>query len=294
MGTAFNLLRRRTTREGTRRGADQARAKKKKKGKRRPRECTGGVGARKNEKGSKKSENRMRARRGGGGVERKRGARKQSALLWRFPTPQKELGSSSLPGPPSPHQRPPPHLPCPSSASATAASPWRATGGTWYPDTKVNGLGKTRSLADDLDAGPGIVRSRAASSCCDLLRFSPALLDLLFTPPLHLSRSSLHSKDRAAASNHMGNEREEERWVLGHPALGGNGQQEEKRGAAVAYGTQSSRVIPHPSTAWACGRLSREFGMGSPACATSMAVCVCGVLVGPYSLAPSRLPPLPP
>ena len=40
----------------------------------------------------------------------------------------------------------------------------------------------------------------------------------------------------------------------------------------MAYGTRGSRVIPHPSTNQAYGRLSSEFGMGSPACATSMAV----------------------
>lgn len=39
-----------------------------------------------------------------------------------------------------------------------------------------------------------------------------------------------------------------------------------------AYGTWSSRVIPHPSTNQAYERLRSEFGMGSPACATSMAV----------------------
>ena len=38
------------------------------------------------------------------------------------------------------------------------------------------------------------------------------------------------------------------------------------------YSTWVSRVIPHPSTDQAYGRLSCEFGMGSPACATSMAV----------------------
>ena len=41
-----------------------------------------------------------------------------------------------------------------------------------------------------------------------------------------------------------------------------------------AYGTRGSRVIPHPSTNQAYERLSSEFGMGSPACATSMAVYI--------------------
>lgn len=40
----------------------------------------------------------------------------------------------------------------------------------------------------------------------------------------------------------------------------------------TAYGTWGSQVIPHPSTNQAYGRLSSEFEMGSPACATSMAV----------------------
>jgi hypothetical protein len=48
------------------------------------------------------------------------------------------------------------------------------------------------------------------------------------------------------------------------------------------YGTRDSRVIPHPSTNRACERLSCEFGMGSPACATSMAVCQPNKLSGIY------------
>ena len=45
-----------------------------------------------------------------------------------------------------------------------------------------------------------------------------------------------------------------------------------KKKKKIAYGTWGSRVIPHPSTNQACGRLSSEFGMGSPAWASSMAV----------------------
>ena len=48
------------------------------------------------------------------------------------------------------------------------------------------------------------------------------------------------------------------------------------------YGTRDSRVIPHPSTNRACERLSCELGMGSPACATSMAVCLLNELCGIY------------
>ena len=47
-------------------------------------------------------------------------------------------------------------------------------------------------------------------------------------------------------------------------------KREEKK--KTAYGTWGSQVIPHPSTNQAYGRLSSEFEMGSPACATSMAV----------------------
>ena len=46
----------------------------------------------------------------------------------------------------------------------------------------------------------------------------------------------------------------------------------DKKREKTAYGTWGSQVIPHPSTNQAYGRLSSEFEMGSPACATSMAV----------------------
>ena len=49
-------------------------------------------------------------------------------------------------------------------------------------------------------------------------------------------------------------------------------EEREKKREKTAYGTWGSQVIPHPSTNQAYGRLSSEFEMGSPACATSMAV----------------------
>ena len=49
-------------------------------------------------------------------------------------------------------------------------------------------------------------------------------------------------------------------------------QETKKKREKTAYGTWGSQVIPHPSTNQAYGRLSSEFEMGSPACATSMAV----------------------
>ena len=50
--------------------------------------------------------------------------------------------------------------------------------------------------------------------------------------------------------------------------------EKKKKETVMAYGTWDSRVIPHPSTNQAYERLSSEFGMGSPACATSMAVYI--------------------